>query len=89
MPRASTNRFRKPSSPIHIKLDNLKPSQLKRKKVTKKRMVIFKCSKSSHKAFQCKTQKKVNELFVNDPNLQKKLYQFSLLILLRKKKIAV
>ena len=35
--------------------------------------MCYKCGKIGHKAFQCKTEQKINELFSGEPELQKKL----------------
>ena len=43
------------------------------KKASKKPIVCFKCGKPDHKAFQCKTEQKINELFNDAPELCKKL----------------
>jgi len=40
--------------------------------------VCYKCGKTGHESFQCKTEQKINELFSEEPELQKKL--LSLLI---------
>ena len=47
----------------------------KKKKTTKpkKPIVCYKCGKTGHKAFQCKTEQKINELFLGDPELKQKL----------------
>ena len=44
----------------------------------KKPVVCYKCGKTGHKSFQCKTEQKINELFSEDPELKQKL--LSLLI---------
>ena len=52
------------------------PKHVPKKKQTskkKKPVVCYKCGKVGHKAFQCKTEQKINELFSDDPELQKKL----------------
>ena len=48
---------------------------LKRKKTNKgkKPIVCYKCGKTGHKAFQCKTEQKINELFSGDPELKQKM----------------
>jgi len=38
----------------------------------KKPIVCYKCGKVGHKAFQCKTEQKINELFSGDPDIHKK-----------------
>ena len=47
----------------------------KRKQLIKKKkpIVYYKCGKTGHKAFQCKTEQKINELFSGDPKLKQKL----------------
>jgi len=52
----------------------------KKMKVVKKskQLVCYKCGKTGHKAFQWKTEQKINELFSGDPDLKQKM--LSLLI---------
>ena len=38
-----------------------------------KQIGCYKCGKPGHKAFQCKTEKWINELFAYQPELKKKL----------------
>jgi len=47
----------------------------KKKKTSKPKrpIVCYKCGKTGHKAFQCKTEQKINELFSEDPELRGKL----------------
>ena len=52
---------------------NSKPPSSKKKKSKKKPVVCYKCGKPRHKAFQCKIKQQINELFADQPNLQKKL----------------
>jgi len=53
-------------------------NKLNLKKKQKKPIVCYKCGKTGHKSFQCKTEQKINELFSGEPEPQKKLH--SLLI---------
>ena len=43
---------------------NSKPVYSKKKKVKKKLVVCYKCGKQGYTAFQCKTEQKINELFI-------------------------
>ena len=43
-------------------------------KKQKKPIICYKCGKSGHKSFQCKTEQKINELFSGEPELQKELH---------------
>jgi len=43
-------------------------------KKQKKPIVCYKCGKTGHKSFQCKTEQKINELFSGDPDLKQKLH---------------
>ena len=36
-------------------------------------MVCYKCGKTGHKAFKCKTEQKINDLFSGDPEPKQKL----------------
>ena len=46
----------------------------KASKKQKKPIVCYKCGKTCHKSYQCKTEQKINELFFGEPELQKKLH---------------
>ena len=51
-----------------------KPTPKKKKTTKPKRPIVcYKCGKTGHKAFQCKTEQKINELFSGDPELKQKL----------------
>jgi len=50
-----------------------KPKSKASKKAAKKPIVYFKCSKPGHKAFQCKTEQKISELFAEDAQMKAKL----------------
>jgi len=41
--------------------------------IQKKSIVCYKCGRTGHKSFQCKTEQKINELYSGEPELQKKL----------------
>jgi len=74
--KAQKNIRRPPRPPKPFKKkDNSKPPASKKKQPSKKKktIVYYKCSKTSHKAFQCKPEQKINELFSGEPKLKKKL----------------
>jgi len=50
---------------------NSKPTSSKKKKSKKKPIVCYECGKPGHKAFQCKTEQNINELFVDQPELKR------------------
>jgi len=51
--------------------DQPKPSPKKKRVIKRgKSDVCYKCGKPGHRAFQCKTKQKINELFSGDPNLK-------------------
>jgi len=58
-----------------VKKEQPKPTPKKKQTSQKKEkpIVCYKCGKIGHKAFQCKTEQKINKLFFGDPELQKKL----------------
>jgi len=77
--RAQPKRSVKPKPFVKKPQFENKPN-LKKKttKKPKKPIVCYKCRKTGHKSFQCKTEQKINESFSGEPKLQKKLH--SLLI---------
>jgi len=65
-------KIRKPHPKIFVKKEQTpyKSSPKKRSpKKQKKPIVCYKCGKTGHKAFQCKTEQKINELFFEEPDL--------------------
>ena len=67
-------KIRKPQPKTFLKKEQTpyKPSPNKRSpKKPKKPMVCYKCRKTGHKAFQCKTEQKTNEPFVKNLTFRK------------------
>jgi len=57
-----------------VKKEQSKPTPKKKQSNKKKKTIVcYKCGKIGHKAFQCKTEQKINELFFGELELQKKL----------------
>ena len=69
--KAQTKRpIRQPKPFIKRGQVSSKPSPKKKAfKKQKKPIVCYKCGKTGHKAFQCKTEQKINELFSGEPEL--------------------
>ena len=74
--RAQTNGHLGPNH--SLKDPRQKQSLDQKEKPQRNNIVCYKCGKTGHKSFQCKTEQKINELFSGEPELQKKL--LSLLI---------
>ena len=73
--KAANKRFKGSTKPPNNSppVFNSEPTSSKKKKVKKKLVVCYKCAKPGYKAFQCKTEQRINELFAYQPELQKKL----------------
>ena len=57
-----------------VKKEQAKPPPKKKQPREKKKTIVcYKCGKIGHKAFHCKIEQKINELFSGEPELQKKL----------------
>ena len=68
-PFRNTGKTYKPHLPIKTKPKVAKKSSKKQNKP----IVCYKCRKVGHKSFQCKMEKKINELFAEDSQLKSKL----------------
>lgn len=73
--RAKPNLRQPPKAPRpFVKRQQPRPAPKKKQPSKKKKTVVcYKCGKIGHKVFQCKTEQKINELFSEEPELQKKL----------------
>jgi len=77
--RAQPKRFSRPKPFVKKPPIESKPRPKgKPAKKQKKPIVCYKCGKTGHKSFQCKTEQKINELFSGEPELQKKLHSLLL-----------
>ena len=67
--------FKRPTKPPNNSPPafNSKQTSSKKKNAKKKPVLCYKCGKPGHKAFRCRTEQKINELFAYQPELQKKL----------------
>jgi len=68
--RAQPKRTYKPKPFVQKTPPKAKPSTKgKTPKKQKKPIMCYKCGKTGHKSFQCKTEQKINELFSGEPEL--------------------
>ena len=73
--KAVHQRFKRPTKPLNNSAPafNSRPTSSKKKNAKKKPVLRYKCGKPGHKAFQCKEEQKINELFADQAELRKKL----------------
>jgi len=61
--------FQRPKPIVKKEQPKPTPKRKQASKPKKKHVVCYKCGKIGHKAFQCKTKQKINELFSGHPEL--------------------
>ena len=74
MQKKSTTQIKKPSHPSYLR--PIPPKKFlpnKKKQPFKTPMTCFKCGKQEHKGTECKVEQKVNELFIDKPELRDKV----------------
>jgi len=59
---------------IHLCKHTFIRNLLSRKGRKEKKVVCYECGKPDHKSFECKTEKIINELFTEQPDLKKAFF---------------